>query len=356
MRQHLQAKEEGGESQPPPPLRRLLCSDTTVEKLAEVLEDNPRGVLVYRDELHGWLKSFARYKGKGGGSDLPAWLEMHRGGQVTIDRKTGERRLIVIPQAAVSITGGIQPGVLAHALSSEHLDAGLGARLLLAMPPRQPKRWTEDDISSETAEAYTQLLDRLLGLIHRTGPDGEKLPDRLLLTAEAKRLWLTYFNAWGEEQAAAEGDLASAFAKIEAYAARLALIHHSVTHVAASNDGCAPVGPVSLEAGITLAHWFAGEARRIYSFPGEGEESRDLRRLVEYVQGRGGRVTARDLQRSNARRYPSPEDAEAALKNLVEQGLATVEDRPPSRAGGRPTREYVLLRDPTDDKTDGTSP
>ncbi len=48
-------------------LRRVICSDTTIEKLAEILEDDARGVLVTRDELPGWLNSFSRYKGKAEG-------------------------------------------------------------------------------------------------------------------------------------------------------------------------------------------------------------------------------------------------------------------------------------------------
>ena len=59
---------------------------------------------------------------------------MFRAGTVVVDRKTGERRTLFISRAAVSITGGIQPGVLAHALTPEFLDAGLAARLLMAQP------------------------------------------------------------------------------------------------------------------------------------------------------------------------------------------------------------------------------
>jgi hypothetical protein len=93
-------------------MRRVICSDITIEKLAEILEDNPAGTLVARDELAGWFHSFTRYKGKAGGTDLPNWLEMYRAGTIVVDRKTGERRTLIVPHAAVSVTGSIQPGVL----------------------------------------------------------------------------------------------------------------------------------------------------------------------------------------------------------------------------------------------------
>src|SRR5205814_1689581 len=83
-----QAKAGGEPGEPPeePVCTRLVCADTTVERLAIILTENPRGLLVCRDELGAWLASFVRYKGKAGGSDLHDWLEMHRGESITKDR------------------------------------------------------------------------------------------------------------------------------------------------------------------------------------------------------------------------------------------------------------------------------
>src|SRR5262249_45004562 len=55
------AEENGqlgrAERPPPPVLRRAYCSDATIERLVQILEDNPKGVLVARDELAGWIGS-----------------------------------------------------------------------------------------------------------------------------------------------------------------------------------------------------------------------------------------------------------------------------------------------------------
>ncbi|GAG45810.1 unnamed protein product, partial [marine sediment metagenome] len=67
---------------------RYLCSDITVEAIAELLEANPRGLLLCRDELSGWVASFDAYKQKGRAGDTAHWLEMHRAGPVIVDRKT----------------------------------------------------------------------------------------------------------------------------------------------------------------------------------------------------------------------------------------------------------------------------
>ncbi len=339
-----------GDPPVPPIHHRVVCSDTTIEKLAEILEDNPRGTLVARDELAGWLASFMRYKGKGGGTDLPAWLEMFRAGSVLIDRKTTERKNIFIDRATVSIAGGIQPGVLARALTPEFLDSGLAARLLMAMPPKKPKRWSEAEISLDVEQAYHDTIDRLLALDFNT-KDDERVPHVLRLSPDAKKAWISFYNSWGLEQAGVEGELAAAFSKLEAYAARFALIHHVVGLVCRGEDDLVPIEVSSVEAGITLCRWFAGEARRIYSTLAESDDQCDTRRLFEWIQARGTKTTAKELQRSSSRKYPTADDAKQALDALVEAGLGSWVDRPTAGRGGRPTSDFILLQ-PSDDTDD----
>lgn len=347
--QEKKAAEEKGEEPPKEPekpqLARVVCSDTTIEKLAELLADNPRGLLVTRDELAGWLGSFSRYKGKAGGTDLPNWLELFRAGTMIVDRKTGERRTIFVPHAAASVTGTIQPGVLARILTPEFLESGLAARLLLAMPPKQVKRWTECEVAPDVETAYREILAKLRKLAPDRD-DGKLVPRVLTMSAEAKRAWVAFYNEWAREQQAAEGDLAAAFSKREGYAARFALIHHVVSHVAGAivdNPDLVPIEKRSVEAGIMLSKWFANEDRRIYAMLAESEEQRGLRRQVEFVQSRGGRITARELRQSNPRKYRTADDAEAALDLLVQSGWAEWQDRPTGDRGGRPTRECCLI-------------
>jgi DNA polymerase I-like protein with 3'-5' exonuclease and polymerase domains len=84
----------------------------------------------------------------------------------------------------------------------------------------------------------------------------------------------------------------------------------------------------------------------------ETEEERDTRRLVEFIRSRGGKVTARTLQRSNSRKYPAVEPAEAALEALVQADLGTWTDPITGPKGGHPTRWFILR--PTHDTTDTT--
>jgi hypothetical protein len=117
------AKRDGAEApgdEPVPPVRRtVFTSDATIEAVAELIGENPRGLLVSCDELAAWLGSFARYKGKAGGTDLPRWLSMHSAGGFAYHRKTGDRRRIVVTHAAVSVTDRIQHGIAAQVMRNE---------------------------------------------------------------------------------------------------------------------------------------------------------------------------------------------------------------------------------------------
>ena len=101
-----------------PQAERCIVSDTTVEALAPLLLANPRGLLLARDELAGWIGSFDRYAGGKGGADAAHWLSMHNGESIVVDRKTGIPRTIYVPQAAVCVCGGIQPAILHRAWES----------------------------------------------------------------------------------------------------------------------------------------------------------------------------------------------------------------------------------------------
>jgi hypothetical protein len=316
------AAKENGEDPPgdepvEPICPTVFTSDATIEAIAELIGDNPRGILAACDEQASWLNSFTRYKGKAGGTDLPRWLSMYSAGGFAYHRKTGDRRRIVVPHAAVSVTGGIQPGIIARVMAAEFLEAGLAGRLLMSMPPRPIKKWTELEIDPDTENRYHGLLDSL----YRLQFSAER-PHLLKFSPQAKAAWIRWYDDWSREQAAVKGELAAAFSKIEEAAARLALIHHVVTHVDRCESDVCQVEIESMEAGIAMARWFAQEARRVYAVLAESPDQRHMRELVEFIRTRGGKMTVRDLQRSNGRKYPDSAAAEAALDSLVKAGLA----------------------------------
>src|SRR6202451_4471599 len=178
----------------------------------------------------------------------------------------------------------MQPTILHRSLGIEHRESGLAARLLLTFPPRRPKQWTEAEIDPATEAAIARLFDRLFELQPPVGSDGSWQPITVRLSDDGKARWMDYYNSHNQEQIKLAGELAAAWSKLEEYADRLALVIHFVTW-AAGDSAIAPdvVDQLSIEAGVTLAEWFKGEARRVYALlPASGGDW-EGRRLVEWV-------------------------------------------------------------------------
>lgn len=251
-----------------PVRKRYIINDSTVEKLGVILNQNPFGVLVYRDELIGLLKGLDK---EGQDSARSFYLEAWNGtGRFTYDRI--ERGTIDIEAAIVSIMGGIQPGPLGQyfaAAAEQGLgDDGLVQRFQLIVWPDISREWVNvdrwpDSEARKRAYAVFDGLDHLeaglLGADHDPAdPDGIPF---LRFAEEAQVL----FDAWraGLEKQVRDGDLHPAleshFAKYRSLIPSLALLLHLA-------DGASgPVGVIPLQRALRWAEYLASHARRIYA-------------------------------------------------------------------------------------------
>jgi len=133
------------ESEGGPVCQRFETNDTTVEKLGELLSENPNGLLVFRDELVGWLRNLDKAGHEGARSFfLEAWDGK---GGFTFDRIG--RGTIRIESACASVLGGIQPGPLAEYVRQAD-KAGIGAdgllqRFQMLVYPDEPAKWINID-------------------------------------------------------------------------------------------------------------------------------------------------------------------------------------------------------------------
>lgn len=344
-----------------PIAKRFLVDDVTVESLAPLLEQQPRGLTLCCDELAGWFGGFNQYR-SGRGSDVERWLSIHRAGAINSDRKGDGWRHV--SRACISVMGGIQPKVMSRVASNPDLrDNGLLARLLVAMPPRRPKQWSEADVSEESDAAYRHIVERLLSLDFGADEHGNPVPIVLPLSPDAKAKFVRFFNAHNREQSLLGDDLSAAWSKLEAYAPRLALLMQLVRWAA---EGYTPattsaVDEQSMEAAIVLVKWFANEAKRVSALLGNGDDSEESRRrclAIDAAKQHGGRITVRALMRSRAG-FKSADDAEQTLNALVAAGLGRWEQSSPGKSGGRPSAVFVLAEstsDPANDSDTTPSP
>lgn len=325
---------ELAEPEPAPKAPRLVVNDATVEALGEILNENPRGLVQFRDELSGWLASLDR---EGREADRGFWLEAWNGrGPYTCDRIGRGTTRIEAP--AVSIIGGIQPGRLGdyvrQAVRGGLGDDGLLQRFQLAVYPDVRPGWTWIDRQLDPAgEAVAwrtfQRLDRidpvLVGAEHSDWCD---VPF-IRLDDEAQDLfaqWQTDLMARlrrGEEPPHLESHLG----KYPGTAGRLALVLHMADH---------PAGPVTADSLACAFDWLGlleHHARRLYA---EANGSAPAHLLLAKRAELPERFTARDVYRRHWAGLDR-EAVERALDTLVEFGHMVEFD---GDGIGRPTLTY----------------
>lgn len=259
-RQYL---ESSWQNASPPALPRLVVNDASIEKLGEILNENPNGLIAYRDELAGWLASMDK---DGREMDRAFWLEAWNAiGRFIVDRIG--RGTIVIQAPAVSIFGGVQPGKLEHyilaALKGGFGDDGLLQRFQLAIYPDIPSSWRYVDRPRDTNldDRALETYQRLHGLnLSRLSVEGSN-PPFLRFSKEAQTLYVEWYTKLmlrlreGNEPPHMESHLA----KYPALAARLALTLHLADH----DHG--PVSAESLTKSLGWCEFLEPHARRIYS-------------------------------------------------------------------------------------------
>lgn len=136
--------------------KRYLTNDPTIEKLVTIMQENPQGVLLYRDEISGWLAGMSK-PGKEG--DREFFLESWNGDTPYSMDRVG-RGSTYVDGLCLSVLGGLQPGkfddYIASIAKGGRSDDGLLQRFQILLYPDRKKSWKPCHKSPD-AEAYMQV-------------------------------------------------------------------------------------------------------------------------------------------------------------------------------------------------------
>jgi len=318
------------------PDQRIVVRDITIESLADKLKDSPRGLVLVRDELAGWFDGFRRYRNHG--SDAPAWLECFHGRRLVVDRV--QRGTVRIRRAVVSVVGTIQPGIFRNHASPALIESGLIPRLLLVMPPRRPRRWSDAELPQSVTADWAELIGRLFDLPMPVDDFGDPAPAVSDLAPEARELFRQWVDRLGAEIDRADDTLAAMLSKLEGYVARFALVLHLARWAAGERVDPAHIDRESMVRAVRLGWWFRNELERVAGLLLADPEDAERQELIDWIRQRGGVVTPRDLQ-AGRWQLRKPGVAEQALDNLARNGWGTWETIKPERKG-RPRRQFRL--------------
>jgi uncharacterized membrane protein YgcG len=243
--------------------RRILNNTTMAQKI-RIHAENPRGLVEYIDELTGDFERHNQHSG-GKGDDLRQELGIWNGEFGSYDR--GDVRLY-LRRTGISKTGTYQWDLLGRLMADEvnFVASGYLARFLLCSIPDAPDR--KLDLLSPHQE--TGLLELLRSLYRRL----ELLPERdYLLSDEAKVLFQGFNHVIVElDKEEPHFGMGLVYAKIESYAARLALWLHIVNAVVQGVVPSPVISGETMQAAIELASFYLWQHKLIHAHNSQAQK------------------------------------------------------------------------------------
>ncbi|MHB1304591.1 MAG: DUF3987 domain-containing protein [Acidiphilium sp.] len=302
------------EGEPEPQAPRLVQSDVTIERVASLLPyAAPKGLLVTRDELSGWLLGLTAYNEAG----RAFWIEAFGGRPYRVDRQK-LLKPIDVPRLVVAVSGSTQPQKLAEMFRDA--DDGLLGRFIWAWPEPPSFHLSRTTPGIEWA---IEALDRLRLLDLAPDDRGEMRPVNVPLVEPAIAMMERFGQDMQAVQQEAGGLLRSAYGKARGIALRLSIGLEYLWWC--GQDGMAPppaeISENALAAACDMvADYFMPMAARVYGDAAATQADRDATTLARWImKEKPDAVHVRTLQRHV--RLPGLNTAEkihAAAEVLIE--------------------------------------
>ena len=244
----------------------IIINNSTTEGIVRSLSNNPKGVLLYQDELAAWIKNLNQYR-KGG--DQEFWIETWNNSPTKTNRATQDT--IFVPKPFVSVIGGLQPSTLPILASNGKKDNGFLYRILFAYPAQQKKPYETDyEVEQEIFSAYKEIISRLHNLPNNITQNEdlsweiESIP--LALTPEAKSAYQKWNRANTDSINESHNEsVKSLFGKLENYCLRFSLILELLQCVCESKKVSAntQVNKETMLSAIQLTEYFRSTGLKV---------------------------------------------------------------------------------------------
>lgn len=257
---HQAKKDDKSLDVPAPVFMKTIIKDFTIEALCSQLKNNPRGTLLYMDEIMGWIRNMGKYTG---GSDIAFYLSLWSEEDISVDRKTTDNLRISKP--FLSIIGGIQTGILSELMTKDLLHQGFLDRILFVMPQElKALEWTEMSVNTELKDFYFQFIKKLFDIPVET-VGGDIVSTILDFSNEAKEYLISWRNTT-HKTALQENEneyYVGAYGKMDIYVLRFSLILQMMYYAAGEED-MDKVGLRAVKGAICLADYFMQESKKVF--------------------------------------------------------------------------------------------
>jgi hypothetical protein len=347
-KEEMQSWEPKSKSDPEPRPRQILVDDPTTESLVSLLQDNPRGLLMVRDEMAALVSGLNQYK-ENGGSDRQFYLKLWPQASIRVHRIRNKNIPVNVHRPFVGIVGGLQPTVIdAMRGASEQgklpIEDGFIDRFLFSFPERLPavgEQWRE--VSQEASNLWHATINRLL-ILEMDEHEGKKRPIYCHLSGSGRMAWkeFTERNAAELNDPDFAPNLVGPWGKLRGYCGRFALILHYLRCAAGTLDGDTVDGE-SMEKASALVSYFKNHARRVHQAIGADPRIENARTILRWLQDREEtEISRREIWRGVRRRFHRPEDLAEPMKLLQHLGYVRWRQVKPSEPGRPFTPTFVI--------------
>lgn len=329
-----------------PVSRRIITTDSTIEKLVDLLNLHPFGMVLWRDELVSWLRGLDREDQAG---VRPQFLSLWNGyGKLNVDRVM--RGETVCEKPCLSIFGCATPGGISEYVQSA-LRGGAGSDGL--MQRFQVTVWPDDPISKGVVDAKpnVEAMTKAEQVFQRLADfDGRSVADRSC-KMEDEIPWVRFdrcaqpiFIQWLDDHAkrCKRDGIPEA---IESHLDKYKKLVPAVALVLELCDGCEKrsVGVESLQRAIRWAQYLESHAMRLYAFAASPERvlaSPLLERLMQWKPDVPIRV--RSIRQKGWTGLSESKVIESTLETLEDGRWLLSSDDGQRKSGGRPTISWLV--------------
>ena len=234
--------------------------DSTVEALIGALRDNPRGVLIYKDEIDSLLSNFNRYNS----SDEGYFLSLFSGTPFKYSRKSNNEH-IFLANPYCSIIGTTQPGRLGEQFGGKRMMNGFSSRFLKVYPEiDEMPSWNDTAMPDGVLEEWERIIRKVITVTPSTDQEGKATSIELMFSQDAKLRIIQWKDAVNNKAyAETDSDAVRALCgKLETYLIRFCLVIQ-IMHGICGESGMDEIEPRTAELAIRLTEYFRNMESRI---------------------------------------------------------------------------------------------
>ena len=319
----------------PPSERRYLIHDGTVEAVGELLNRNPRGLLLFRDELTGLFKQCERPGNEG---SLQFYYEAWNGtGSYSFDRIG--RGHVSCSNFCLSLLGGIQPDnfkkYIIKAINGG--NDGFLQRLQLAVYPNPVRidNWKDRPPNEAIIKDVRDICHKL---------DALSEPILLKFTPEAQQVFYKFEREMNDNVKGEHPIIEGHLIKLINLCGKLALIFY-VVDCLLNNRAIVAVDTDALLQAKSWCMFLTSHMYRIYSLGLKSQQNEGTSRLGNKLISlnlAGKTISLRGIQRKGWAFLQTQEEIQSAIQKLIEHGWLIKQETGQPKKGRPPSPKYLV--------------